>query len=173
MRIRCRALSLSAILVVAVATGLAAFAQGRGSPGFTPTNWKPGNKVTSKGGEVQVIVQSLGPPVWDYSIAGQNCPTCGSPRFPSTIEEVVIVSDFVPVECGNRIKKMISSTTAGWKAVGEGESFVGPKGGTKQMGLQINCDAKDGSIYLQVKWSQGTVSGTATVGPLPGPVDPQ
>lgn len=171
LRSRRHALSLTAVFAIAVAFGLVAFAQGR--TGFTPQSWKPGNVVKSKGGEVQVTLQTIGPPVWDYFIAGLNCPSCGSPRFPPTIEEVVIVSNFVPVECGNTTKKMIWSTTPGWNESDHGKVWVDPKGGSKVMGLVIQCDAKDESIYLQVKWSQGAFTGTANVGPLPGPVNPQ
>ncbi len=170
--IRRHALFLTAAVAIAVASGLAAFAQG-GTPGFRPLNWKPGNVVKSKGGEVQVTLQTIGPPVWDYFIAGLNCPTCGSPRFPPTIEEVVIQSNFVPIECGNKVKKMIWSTTRGWTGSDDGRVWVGPKGGSKEMGLVIQCDVKDGPVYLHVKWSQGAFSGTAKLGPLPGPVNPQ
>jgi hypothetical protein len=171
MRIRRRALSLTAVLVVAVASGLTAFAQG-GNPGFTPSNWKPGNKVPSQGGEVQITLAKIGPPTWEYFIAGFKCPTCKSERFPPTLDEVAIVSNFVPVQCGNTVKKMISSSTRGWTEDNHGQAWIAPKGGLKEMGLVITCDAKDDPIYLQVKWTEGIVSGVARV-LLPGPVNPQ
>ncbi len=92
----------------------------------------------------------------------------------TTLERVAIISNFVPVECGNAGKvKDITSPTAGWRT-DTGETFEAPKGRPMEMALDINCDARNGPIYLEVVVHSPylTFSKTFIIGPMPGPVDP-
>jgi hypothetical protein len=167
---------LVALVSIATVSGVVALAQGRG--GFAPVNWKPGQDIHPKNGAVSVSAAKIGPPNWSYAVEAGPCPRCGGGvSVMSEVEEVSIVSNFVPVQCGNTATvKDISTSTAGWKTSPTGEVLVGPRPGSKGMEFDINCDAKNGPIYLRITVvypAEGNKRETLSVGPLPGPVDPQ
>ncbi len=143
-------------------------------PAFTPANWKNGDRVQSKDASVEVTVVKIGPALWSYQVDAMPCPTCGISVKP-TLQSVQIISNYVPDRCGNMDPKhkCVSTSTADWAPNAVGSIISTQKKDQTSMAFDINCDAKNGPIYLTVDMDwQGTAK-TVTVGPMPGPIDPQ
>ena len=144
-------------------------------PSWNPTNWKNGDKSTSTDNRVSVTVAKIGPNLWSYAVEGQPCRNCTpGMAVDAELQSVQIVSNYVSDKCGNinPKDKHVISTTKGWDPNATGEIIEGPKNGTKEMTFNIDCDAKNGPVYLIVENTVQKQSKSTTVGPIPGPTAP-
>lgn len=171
-----RARTAFAVLILGIAIGAVAFAQSGRIVIFGSTHWAPGKSTTSRDGMVEATLDKMGPPDWAYTVEGGMYPTCCTNSVQVRIEQVQIVSNFVPVECGNLNPKHkhVSTATAKWKPNTQGNVLEGPRDESTSMSFNINCDANNGTIYLLVDWflPDGAHRGHSAVGPIPGPVQP-